>query len=93
MEYQKKFKVITPPCRFQWLDSNIKLERKIKKDNRKRLVQKARWSKMFSDEMVKERLTRDEIWDKYIEETSNCVKSFNVESEEEETRRRNTLGW
>lgn len=69
MEYQKKFKVITPPCRFQWLDSNIKLERKIKKDNRKRLVQKARWSKMFSDEMVKERLTRDEIWDKYIEET------------------------
>ena len=69
MEYQKKFKVITPPCRFQWLDSNIKLERKIKKDNRKRLVQKARWSKMFRDEMVKERLTRDEIWDKYIEET------------------------
>ena len=69
MEYQKKFKVITPPCRFQWLDSNIKLERKIKKDNRKRHVQKARWSKMFSDEMVKERLTRDEIWDKYIEET------------------------
>jgi hypothetical protein len=69
MEYQKKFKVIIPPCRFQWLDSNIKLERKIKKDNRKRLVQKARWSKMFSDEMVKERLTRDEIWDKYIEET------------------------
>jgi hypothetical protein len=69
MEYQKKFKVITPPCRFQWLDSNIKLERKIKKDNRNRLVQKARWSKMFRDEMVKERLTRDEIWDKYIEET------------------------
>lgn len=69
MEYQKKFKVIIPPCRFQWLDSNIKLERKIKKDNRKRLVQKARWSKMFSDEMVKESLTRDEIWDKYIEET------------------------
>lgn len=68
MEYQKKFKVITPPCRFQWFDSNIKLERKIKKDNRKRCLQKARWSKMFSDEMVKERLSRDEIWDKYIEE-------------------------
>ena len=69
MEYQKKFKVIMSPCRFQWLDSNIKLERKIKKDIRKRCLQKARWSKMFSDEMVKERLTRDEIWDKYIEET------------------------
>lgn len=69
MEYQKKFKVIMPPCRFQWLDSNIKLERKIKKDNRKRSIQKARWSKMFNDEVVEEHLTRDEIWDKYIEET------------------------
>jgi hypothetical protein len=69
MEYQKKFKVIMPPCRFQWLDSNIKLERKIKKDNRKRSIQKERWSKMFNDEVVEEYLSRDEIWDKYIEET------------------------
>jgi len=64
-----KFKVITPPRRFQWLDSNIKLERKIMKDKRKRLIQKTRWSKMFNDEVVKELFTRDELWDKYIEET------------------------
>jgi|TARA_B110000967_G_scaffold167137_1_gene175516 hypothetical protein len=69
MEYQKKFKVTVAPCRFQWMDSNNKLERKIKKDNRKRAIQKERWSKMFNDEVVEEYLSRDEIWDKYIEET------------------------
>ena len=35
MEYQKKYKVIAPPCRFHWTDEHIKLERKFKERHAK----------------------------------------------------------
>ncbi|ADX06164.1 hypothetical protein 162285306 [Organic Lake phycodnavirus 1] len=68
MEYQKKYKVIAPPRRFHWSDEHIKLERKLKKDTRKRCLQKARWSKLNRDDPVKEHLTKNEVWDNYIQE-------------------------
>lgn len=68
MEYQKKYKVIAPPCRFHWTDEHIKLERKVKKETRKRSIQHARWSKLNCDERAKETFTKDEVWDNYIKE-------------------------
>lgn len=74
MEYQKKYKVIAPPCRFHWTDENIKLERKFKKETRKRSIQHARWSKLNCDERAKETFTKDEVWDNYIKELAECNK-------------------
>jgi len=36
---------------------------------RKRAIQKDRDAKFYRDEMLKENMTRNELWDKYIQET------------------------
>jgi len=74
MEYQKKYKIISPPCRFHWTDEHIKLERKFKKETRKRSIQHARWSKLNCDEHAKETFTKDEVWDNYIQELADYNK-------------------
>ena len=77
MEYQKKHKVITPPCRFHWTDEHIKLERNSNKKTRKKSIQNARWSKMNCDEREKETFTKYEVWDNYIKELAEFNK-YNI---------------
>ena len=58
----------TPPKRFHNIEDIKYLKYKFAKDKRKKQIAKDRWSKLNREDMVQEKMTRNEIWDNYINE-------------------------
>lgn len=69
--FNMKTKVIVPNHK-RVTESSVEWNKFLRKNNktmRKRAIQKDRDAKFYRDEMLKEKMTRNELWDKYIQET------------------------
>ena len=57
-----------PPKRFHNIEDIKYLKYKIAKDKRNKQISKDRWAKLNREDMVQEKMTRNEIWENYITE-------------------------
>jgi hypothetical protein len=72
MEYQfeSPLKNNTPsrPKRFHSVEDNKYLKYKFAKETREKAISRDRWAKLRREDPIDEKLTRNEIWDNYINE-------------------------
>jgi hypothetical protein len=70
--FNMKTKVIVPNHKRVTEEYSVEWNKFLRTKNRttrKRAIQKDRDAKFYRDEMVNEKLTRIEVWDRYIQET------------------------
>ena len=67
-EFPLKNNMPNPPIRFHNIEDNKYLKYKFAKDKRKKEIAQDRWAKLNREDIVQEKMTRNEIWDNYINE-------------------------